>query len=189
MHDIEIRLAAQDVRAPQTSDEDEFHVAGLPLDCEAAARRAAADAETGGPAGRAAFAAPKRRPPRKGEIDTRRVLLRLRRDRLKARGLAQTSRAPGPARARASHSARAPRRASRSGAARGDDGDGGDGSDGVGGGGPHPRRSERPSLRNSLQISFCRDGGVEGRVGVAEGAWEARSVAQSSLASLRRAGG
>ena len=72
---------------------------------------------------------------RKGEIDTRRVLLRLRRDRLKARGLAQTSRAPGPARARASHSARAPRRASRSGAARGDDGDGGDGSDGVGGGG------------------------------------------------------
>src|SRR5208337_2464119 len=49
-----------------------------PIDCEADARRAAADAETGGSAGRPAFAAPKRRPPREGEIDTRRIAARLR---------------------------------------------------------------------------------------------------------------
>ncbi len=99
----------------------------VPLDCGAVARRAVADAETGGPAGRPAFAAPKRRPPREGEINTRRVLLRLRRDRSKARGLA-----PPPASGRARRSARSPRRASR--APRDARGDSGDGSDGGGDG-------------------------------------------------------
>src|SRR5271165_2496986 len=85
--------------------------AAPPLDCEAAARRAAADAETGGPEGRPAFAAPKRRPPREGEINTGRILLRLRHDRVKVRSLAPP-RAYGRARR-----ARSPRRSSR---ARGD---------------------------------------------------------------------
>ncbi len=48
-----------------------------PLECGlTVVCRAAADAETGGPAGRPAFAAPKRPPPRKGAIDVRRVVRR-----------------------------------------------------------------------------------------------------------------
>jgi hypothetical protein len=104
--------------------------AAPPLECGlTVVCRAAADAETGGPAGRPAFTAPKRRPGRGGEIDTRRVLLRLRRKRARARMADVKS----PASRRASRPGRrAPRRSRGTRAAFGQRERGGDGGDGSG---------------------------------------------------------
>jgi len=122
------------------SEADEFRLApGLacppPLECGlTVVCRAAADAETGGPAGRPAFAAPKRRPPREGAIDTRRVLIRAIRDRVKPPGLTRGAAALSRLAFRNARriGRRAPRRALRCSAARlsakrsagGDSGDG-----------------------------------------------------------------
>jgi hypothetical protein len=127
--DTQFESAGQTYFGPQLfveDDQDEFRVvAGVPLECgPSVVCRAAADVETGGPVGRAAFPAPKRPPPRQGAIDTRRVLIRAIRDQVKARRANVTRlvyRRPQR------EGRRAPRRSQGTRAARasGDSGDGG----------------------------------------------------------------
>ena len=156
-----------------------------PLDCNLElVCRAAADAETGGPAGYAPFAAPKRRPPMPGEIDTHAVLVRAKRE--KRESFKVCSRQMRGARQRAAAMPARPRRrrANVASARADDDGDGGGGGDGDGE--PAAARRALPRLSaEELQEYFA----YNPETGVLVWRVNIRQVRAGSIAGTDHSGG
>jgi len=132
---------------PALARDLQLEPSSAPLDCNLkVACRAAADQETGGPAGRPGFAAPKKRPPMPNEINTHAVLVRAKREKRESLKVCRQQMRGARQRAAAMPARPRRRRASVASARADDDGGDGGGSSGDGDGdGPpaHCRRSQQ----------------------------------------------